>query len=243
MKTSRVFAFIILGLMVFENGCRSRQAAPSASDHPGTGIPLELAVERAASIRDVRYDLSLKIPETVSEQILGHVTVRFNLDDVSHAVALDFEPGAAAINSVSIHNRPIAVDVINGHIVIAKDFLSPGDNSVDITFRAGDASLNRTRDFMYALFVPARAHLAFPCFDQPDLKARYTLALEVPAAWQSVSNGAEIGREQHGDRVQLRYAETKPIPTYLFTFATGKFQVETAERNGRVFHMYHRETD
>ena len=35
----------------------------------------------------------------------------------------------------------------------------------------------------------------------------------------------------------------QPIPTYLFAFAAGKFQVETGERNGRTFRMYHRETD
>jgi aminopeptidase N len=229
--------------MVCEQGCRSGNTVPSASDHPGAGIPIELATERSASIRDVRYDLSFSVPEAVAQPISGRVNVQFNLDDASHPVVLDFEPGASAITSVSIHNRPIAVDVVNGHIVIAKEFVAPGQNSVEVAFRAGDASLNRNPEFMYALFVPARAHLAFPCFDQPDLKARYTLSLEVPAAWQSVANGAETGREPHGDRLTLHYAETKPIPTYLFTFATGKFQVEAAERNGRTFHMYHRETD
>ena len=41
----------------------------------------------------------------------------------------------------------------------------------------------------------------------------------------------------------FKYAETQPIPTYLFAFAAGKFQIETAERNGRTFRMFHRETD
>jgi aminopeptidase N len=234
---------VIVFLMVFESGCRSTNVAASPSEHPGAGVPLELATDRAESIRDIRYELSLKIPETVSQPIVGRVNVRFNLSDASHPVVLDFEPGAPSITSVTVHNRPIAVDVVNGHIVIAKEFVSPGEDSVEIAFRAGDASLNRNADFMYALFVPARAHLAFPCFDQPDLKARYSLDLDAPGAWQSVSNGVETQREPSGDRIHIRYAETKPIPTYLFTFATGKFQVETAERNGRTFHMFHRETD
>src|SRR5262249_21613219 len=225
------------------SGCGLKDHRYSPSEKPGAGIPLTLATERAESIRDVRYELSFNVPESVAQPIAGHVDVRFTLDDISHPVVLDFEPGAPAIASISVHNRPIAVDIVNGHIVIDKNFVSPGENSVEISFRAGDASLNRNPDFMYALFVPARAHLAFPCFDQPDLKARYTLALDVPAAWQSVSNGEETLREQNGDRVHISYAETKPIPTYLFTFATGKFEVETGERNGRTFHMFHRETD
>ena len=96
---------------------------------------------------------------------------------------------------------------------------------------------------MYTLFVPARARLAFPCFDQPDLKAKYTLSLDIPRGWEALANGAEIARDEQADRVAIRYAETKPLPTYLFAFAAGRFQIETAERNGRRFRMFHRETD
>jgi aminopeptidase N len=119
-----------------------------------------------------------------------------------------------------------------------------GANTIAVDFVAGDASLNRTAEFMYTLFVPARARLAFPCFDQPDLKARYTLSLEIPAAWEALANGAETARESiAGDRTRLRFAQTQPLPTYLFAFAAGKFMIETAERNGRTFRMFHRETD
>ena len=46
-----------------------------------------------------------------------------------------------------------------------------------------------------------------------------------------------------GDRATYVFDETAPLSTYLFSFAAGKFQVETAERDGRVMRMYHRETD
>jgi len=38
--------------------------------------------------------------------------------------------------------------------------------------------------------VPDRARTLFPCFDQPDMKALFTLALEIPATWKAVANGA-----------------------------------------------------
>ena len=92
--------------------------------------------------------------------------------------------------------------------------------------------------------MPARAHLALPVFDQPNLKARWSLTLDGPAKWQMVSNGAEIERQRRrGDRVTVRFAETEPLSTYLFSFVAGDFEVETAERNGRTFRMFHRETD
>ena len=102
-------------------------------------------------------------------------------------------------------------------------------------FAPATSPLNRNPEFLYSLFVPARAHLAFPCFDQPDLKARYTLELAVPAGWAAVANGAELSRDTSGDRTRIRYGETQPIPTYLFAFAAGQFQIETAERDGRTY--------
>ena len=91
--------------------------------------------------------------------------------------------------------------------------------------------------------MPARASLALPCFDQPDLKARWRLSLELPPDWIAVSNGRETGRTSSADHLGLIFDETQPIPTYLFAFAAGKFSIETAERNGRTFRMFHRETD
>ena len=50
-------------------------------------------------------------------------------------------------------------------------------------------------------------------------------------------------RAGSGGTAALRFAETPPLPTYLFAFAAGAFSVETGERAGRTFRMLHRETD
>ncbi|MBI4473573.1 MAG: ERAP1-like C-terminal domain-containing protein [Acidobacteria bacterium] len=221
--------------MIVLFSCQSGDPDPD----PEPGIPLTIAAERARNIKNLRYDLAFTIPATATDPIDGRATIRFTAEDTSKPLVLDFAPGAEHLKSVT----PSRYRAVNNHIVIAAEELKAGENTVEIEFQAGDASLNRNPDFMYALFVPARAHLAFPCFDQPDLKARYTLQLTIPPDWTAVSNGAETSRENVGNGIRIRYAETQPIPTYLFTFAAGKFQVETAARNGRTFNMFHRETD
>src|SRR5437667_4616510 len=210
---------------------------------PEPGIALTLAAERVQAIENLRYELSFSIPGATSEPVSGRAVVRFALKDTSRPVVLDFTPGADSPVSLSVGGRPSRFRAVKEHIIIPIEDLSSGENTVEIVFRAGDAPLNRNPDFMYTLFVPARAHLAFPCFDQPDLKARYTLELTIPADWQSVANGAETSREASGNRVRIQYGEAQPISTYLFAFAAGKFQIETAERNGRQYRMFHRETD
>ena len=142
------------------------------------------------------------------------------------------------------NGRDIQFTAVPDHLVVGPEDLREGANEIAIDFDAGDASLNRNPEFMYTLFVPARARLAFPCFDQPDLKARYTPhPRRFRQGWEALANGAESARQERGDRSTLTFAETPPLPTYLFAFAAGRFQVETAERNGRRFRMFHRETD
>ena len=214
---------------------------PSVDAEPGSGVALSLAQDRARRIRNLRYDLHFTIPADPATRIEGRATIRFTLTDATRPLVLDFSESGTL--RARLGGRAVALTASDDHIVIAPADLREGANEITISFIAGDASLNRNPEFMYTLFVPARARLAFPCFDQPDLKARYTLSLDIPGGWESLSNGAESAREDKNERSRIQYAETEPLPTYLFAFAAGRFQVETADRNGRTFRMLHRETD
>jgi aminopeptidase N len=222
--------------------CHQPPSSPVPPD-PERGVSLELAAERARSLANLRYELAFEVPAASTEPIAGRAVIHFEARDLSRPLVLDFDAGADAAASVTVAGRPSGARAVNGHLLIPPGELVAGDNTVEISFQAGDASLNRNADFFYTLFVPARAHLAFPCFDQPDLKGRYTLELTVPTGWRAVANGAEISSEPSRDRRRVRFAATPPIPTYLFAFAAGRFDVETAERGGRTLRMFHRETD
>jgi aminopeptidase N len=230
-------------LIVLLAGTVACGASGSDVPDPEAGVPLALAEERAASVSNVRYDLSFTIPATAAEPVTGRVAIRFTLADASRPLVLDFVPGAEAVTSVTAGGRRASYRAVNEHLVIAARDLAAGDNTIEITFRAGDAALNRNPEFLYSLFVPARARFAFPCFDQPNIKARFALELTAPEGWAAVSNGAELERTAAGGQFRVRFAETPPIPTYLFALAAGRFQVEQAERNGRTYRMFHRETD
>lgn len=206
------------------------------------GVPETLARERAEAISSLRYELSFAIPEKRTEAIRGSETVRFALR-APHRVVLDFAQPRDRVSTILVADKPVVAEFAPGHLIVPASATRAGENAIRIAFLAGDDSLNRSDDFLYTLFVPARAHLAWPCFDQPDLKARYSLTLNVPSGWQAVANGAELERAASGESTTVRFAETQPISTYLFAFAAGKFRIETAERNGRTFRMFHRETD
>jgi aminopeptidase N len=217
-------------------------ATQTGSAPPGRGISETLAQERAAAIRALRYDLSFIVPTGVGEPVQGRALVRFTLA-APHRVVFDFAQPPDRIRTVKSGGAAVEPEFEDGHLVIPAHMTKAGENEIAIEFAAGNEPFNRDREFLYTLFVPARAHRAFPCFDQPDLKARYTLSLDVPVGWETIANSPVTATESDARRTRVRFAETPPIPTYLFSFVTGRFSVETARRNGREFRMLHRETD
>jgi aminopeptidase N len=239
MPLMTIWAGTALSMVLGQN---PRPTAAGA-ETPGAGVPLTLAEERARRISGLRYDLSFSIPAAPSTPIESRAVIRFTLSDPRTPLVLDFASPADRVSSVSSGGRPIQVEMSADHLIVPPSALQAGSNELTILFRAGDAPLNRNPDFLYTIFVPARAHLAFPCFDQPDLKAVWTLALDVPHDWEVLANGGEVDRRQDGDRTHVRFADTQPLPTYLFAFAAGRFSIETAERGGRRLRMFHRETD
>src|SRR6188474_3609559 len=166
-------------------------ATQTGSAPPGRGISETLAQERATVIRALRYDLSFIVPPDVGEPVQGRATVRFTLA-APHRIVFDFAQPPDRVRAVKSGGAAVAAAFQDGHLIIPAHVTKAGENEIVLEFVAGNEPFNRDREFLYTLFVPARAHRAFPCFDQPDLKARYTLSLDVPESWQAVANGTEL---------------------------------------------------
>ena len=216
---------------------------PSPVPPPAPGIPLALAEERARRVSALEYDLSLAIPANRARPIDGRIAAMFQLADAAAPLAFDFAQPADRVRSVRANNADVEAEIANGHIVIPRRALVQGANTIEIAFIAGDEALNRQDEFLYSLFVPARASLAIPVFDQPDLKAKWRLSLTLPPDWIAVSNAPQTGRAAATGTSGVIFDQTTPISTYLFAFAAGRFQIETGDRGGRTFRMFHRETD
>ena len=207
------------------------------------GVSLELAQYRAANISNVNYRLALDVPADVSADITGNVQITFDLASMAQPVQLDFREEQEKLRDLHCNGREIKIDFRNEHLVLPVSALKMGANTVQIGFVAGSASLNRNPDYLYTLFVPDRARTAFPLFDQPDLKARYDLTLDVPAGWVALGNAPVTAVTEQGDKSRYEFATSNPISSYLFAFAAGEFEAITRTVDGRTMTMLHRETD
>jgi len=206
------------------------------------GVSKLLATYRDATIKDVSYKLSFSIPEGKDAPVTGEAVIDFSLTSKHEPVVIDFRVPQDYIHSLLVNGKAADLSAINGHIIIDKKDLTKNFNRIELTFRAGDLSLNRNEDFLYTLFVPDRASTAFPCFDQPDIKARFNLTLDMPSGYRAMSNSPAVSNDTTDSKVTVRFSETKPISTYLFAFAAGKFELVEKEINGVTMEMLHRET-
>jgi len=207
------------------------------------GVPEEMAMYRSSQISDVHYNLSFNIPAELKEPIPSQLELNFNLEQLQEPVILDFKEETSKIKSISINGKNAKILHEQEHIILPKEHLITGKNTVTIAFIAGELSLNRNEDYLYTLLVPDRARTLFPCFDQPNIKARYTLNITAPKDWQVLCGTKEINSTSKGDYIEHKFDTSDQMSTYLFSFVAGKFKSVSKKPDNMEMTMLYRETD
>ncbi|HEX4276407.1 MAG TPA: M1 family aminopeptidase [Bryobacteraceae bacterium] len=196
------------------------------------GVSRELARDRAQVVSNIRYQLNLALSPH-APRMPGHAVIQFDLTSIPDPLVIDYRDLDArghtidgAVKNLRVNGTAAELRQRLGHLLIPGSALHRGANKIELDFESPIAEANRAitrfvdtndnNEYIYTLFVPMDASLAFPCFDQPDLKARFKLSVTKPAEWKVISNGRALS----GDG----FEETKPISTYLFAFAAGPFE-------------------
>jgi aminopeptidase N len=215
------------------------------------GVPRELARWRAEHYRDVRYALDVTI-EPGAKMLKGRLKVTASLDSDAGDLILDWRvpkdvDPRSRVSDIKANGKKVTdAQFVNEHIVIPRTHLKTGANTVEMYFEspisASGSAVTRYLDredkseYVYTLFVPSDASTAFPCFDQPDLKARFTLKTTAPESWHVVSNTDSFIQPEFDDTsgglprsppkgmLWRVFKETKPLSTYQFAFAAGPFE-------------------
>ena len=208
------------------------------------GVSEPLARLRVSQVSDVAYTLHFDLPVQKQEAVRGSTKISFTWNDGDEDLQIDFQ-GTVSGEHITVNGKKRPVLYHDEHIVVSRKWLKKGKlNHVYIDFASGDKALNRNTDYLYTLFVPDHARSVFPCFDQPDLKARFSLSLTLPGEWTALSNADIKAKENIGNgRQMLTFGTSDLLPTYLFSFTAGRFQTQTAERDGRTLTALYRETD
>lgn len=189
------------------------------------------------AVRPIRYRLHIDV-DLDAWRFTGSEEIDVRVDRPAHTVALhavdlDISAATAAVAGRTI---PAAVTVNPEAETAVLEFPEPlpvGDLRLELSFSG--TILERLRGFYrsqkdgirYAAtqFEAADARRAFPCFDEPEFKARFGITLVVPPGTTAISNGpVEHTRTLADGRIELRFAETPPISSYLVAYCVGPFE-------------------
>ena len=250
MTILRRAPFLLLALALTAGAPRvsaQAPAPPTMDELMRPGVSLELARHRAATLDSVAYLLELNL--TAQDSAPGRVMVTVRRRAGAGDLVLDFR--GPSLGTVEANERTVTdAEWRNGHLRIPERWLAEGENILVLTFTAriapAGASIIRFNDasdgatYLYTLLVPADANQLFPCFDQPDLKARFRFALDVPREWEALANGRGRGLWYSADTAHHSFARTEPISTYLAAFAAGPWHRWHSDDDERPITLYAR---
>ncbi len=189
------------------------------------------------TIRPIRYDLYIDV-DLDAWRFRGRERIELFIDAPTRDITLHaVELNIGAVRIVVPDGTELAADwEINSEAETVTFSLarqvSRGTARLEIAFdgeiRARLRGFYRSqKDGMrYAAtqFEAADARRAFPCFDEPEFKARFSLTLVVPAGVLAIANGAILKETELGDgRREIRFAETPPISSYLVAYTVGPY--------------------
>jgi len=188
------------------------------------------------------YDLKLNYAPA-SGQLDGTATITatatqdlsaFNLD-LAHLVAGKVTVNGLAATSKAVGNElvvtPSAGIVKGSAFTVVVDYGGKPRALGNETLGVG--GWLRTRDGAFALGQPESASTWFPVNDHPSDKATFALSMTVPDGLEVLGNGLPGERASSAGKTTWRWAESKPLASYLAFVVIGQYRVSTGTHDGK----------
>ncbi len=214
--------------------------APAVADVPALRLP--------RNVIPLEYATSLTI-DPGRPTFDGVIEIDVRIEAATDRIwlnARDLKIASATATVAGSGEAARVASVIAGNTdVIGLQFAAPlpvGPAKLVIRYTAPISDINsagvfrqQDKDRWYVLtqFEPLDARRAFPCFDEPDMKAPWRLTLRVPEGMRAFANMpvATTTSAVAGWR-DVTFEPTPPLPTYLVAFAVGDFDVVDGGKSG-----------
>jgi aminopeptidase N len=184
------------------------------------------AAERAQKVSGIQYEVALDL--TAGDRTFRSETVvRFSAPLVGLATFVDLD--AESVHEITFNGRAFpttAWDPGRSRIAL-RGLLANNELRVvaDCAYQHTGVGLHRVVDpldgkvYLHTQFEPFEAHRVFACFDQPDIKGTFALAVTAPDDWTVVSNYPVQSREGG----TWRFFPTPEISSYLAAIVAGPY--------------------
>ncbi len=146
--------------------------------------------------------------------------------------ALDLDIQNATLDGVVARNTTYDVEAQTATLRFER-VMPPGEHTLEISWVGGIReslrglyrSLRGEERYAATQFEAADARRAFPCFDEPEFKAHFSVELIHPAGNAAIANMPITSQEPVDERrTRTVFRETPKISTYLVAFTVGPYE-------------------
>lgn len=192
------------------------------------------------TILPLRYDLTIQ-PDLQKFTFSGNVAITIAVKKptkkiVLHAKQLTISSAYAKNEKEKIAS--VTIDEENETVTLKfKEIITTGKSMLYVTF---DGVMDDTMRGFYrskyfiegqeeylgvTQFEATDARRSFPCFDEPAMKAVFSVSLVIPKELTAIANTIEKKEESFGeDLKKVTFVDTPIMSTYLLAFIVGKFE-------------------
>jgi aminopeptidase N len=195
---------------------------------PGLNLSRAEAKERADHLYVNSYVVTLDVTKG-EETFYSKSEVSFTCNKPGYATFID----AVGRSVISATLNGVAVDTRNfdGESIFLTNLAAENLLVIEIEaeYSKSGEGLQRSVDpsdgevYLYSQGETAHIRNMFPCFDQPALKATFTLTVTTPGHWEAVSNNPVESKVAKGDLVEWKFSTTPRIATYLDALIAGPY--------------------
>jgi aminopeptidase N len=195
------------------------------------------AAVRSALITVASYHVDLDL--TGGDETFSSVSV-IKFDCAAPGSTSFINLTAPAVREITLNGEPVGLDAFDGDRITLTGLAASNVLRVtaDCAYSRSGEGLHRFTDpadgrvYLYSDLETFDAHRVYTCFDQPDMKATYELAVTAPADWLVVSNMAPESSMEDGEALRWHFPPTPVIPTYITAVAAGPYHVVRDEHDG-----------
>lgn len=195
---------------------------------PGVNISRLEAGERAAHLSVASYNVTLDVT-TGEDSFYAQSEVFFSCSTPGYSTFID--ACGQGVISASLNGVAIDTSAFDGQSIFLTNLTAQNHLVIEIegVYSKSGEGLQRSVDpsdgeiYLYSQGETAYIRHMFPCFDQPSLKATFTLTVTTPGHWQAISNNPVASQVSIGDKTLWKFTTTPRIPMYLATLIAGPY--------------------
>jgi aminopeptidase N len=220
---------LLISLLVLICGC-SNSPDTAHSREAKRGLDQATAMIRKQQVSNPSYSIDLQL-NAEGTPFSGSNLISFDFQPQGSDLSIDFSAGN--VIEVKINGKPADYQYNGFFLNFSEHQFKTGSNQLLIKYThpysKDGGGLYYFKDpldqtvYTYSDLEPYDANRIFPLFDQPNLKARFTLNVDVPANWQVVSANRETSITQQAERALWQFPQTLPISSYVISVHAGEY--------------------